>query len=243
MRRTWPVSVTSLTRPRSEQRSSQSTATTSKKSSVPSPASPGFLRSTTSPASIVGHYKEQPKETFPVMSSPEVWTGAEYELAAHMLHEGLSDMGLRIIQAVRERHDGERRNPWDEAECGHHYIRAMAAWSSLSVLSGFDYDGRTRELTLARRYPGATACAWTIPSGWGSYRMQADGAGLRLEVRRGHLALRTLRIRGYRTDQPGARVTIAGKTVPVGTETTREWTVLRFVPEITLEPGQDFQMS
>jgi len=36
---------------------------------------------------------------------------------------------LRIITAVRDRHDGLKCNPYDEQECGHHYVRSMAAWS------------------------------------------------------------------------------------------------------------------
>ena len=49
--------------------------------------------------------------------------------------------GHRVLANIAARYDGERRNPWDEPECGHHYARAMAAWTSLIALSGFDYLG------------------------------------------------------------------------------------------------------
>ena len=57
-----------------------------------------------------------------------------------MIYEGFTDEGLSIVKAVRDRHDGFRRNPWDEVECGHHYARAMSSWGLLIALSGFKYD-------------------------------------------------------------------------------------------------------
>ena len=43
---------------------------------------------------------------------------------------------------MRERFSGRRRNPFDEAECGHHYGRALASWGLVLALAGFHYDGR-----------------------------------------------------------------------------------------------------
>src|SRR5262249_38494055 len=57
--------------------------------------------------------------------SDEVWSGVESQGAAHLIYEGWVDRGLELVEAVRARHDGVRRNPWDEVECGHHYARAM----------------------------------------------------------------------------------------------------------------------
>ena len=56
-------------------------------------------------------------------------TGLEYLAAAHMMFAGMAREGVECIANIRARYDGEKRNPWDEAECGHHYARAMAAWS------------------------------------------------------------------------------------------------------------------
>lgn len=39
------------------------------------------------------------------------------------------------MRDIRSRFDGRKRNPFDETECGHHYARALAAWS---VLQAFD---------------------------------------------------------------------------------------------------------
>ena len=76
----------------------------------------------------------------PFVYSDEVWTGIEYQVAAHLIYEGFIDEGLTIVKAVRERHDGIRRNPWNEVECGNHYARSMASWSLLPALSGYKFD-------------------------------------------------------------------------------------------------------
>jgi len=66
----------------------------------------------------------------PFPYSDEVWTGIEYQVASHLMYEGLLREGLTLVKAVRERYDGRNRNPWDEVECGHHYARAMSSWGS-----------------------------------------------------------------------------------------------------------------
>ena len=61
----------------------------------------------------------------------EAWTGLEYATASHMMFAGMVAEGVECYTNVRARYDGERRNPWNEPECGHHYARAMSAWSGL----------------------------------------------------------------------------------------------------------------
>ena len=64
--------------------------------------------------------------------------------------------GVRVFENARMRHDGEKRNPWDEPECGHHYARAMSAWSGFAALSGFLYRGADGEVTLTPRWGGGS---------------------------------------------------------------------------------------
>ena len=68
-----------------------------------------------------------------------------------MLYEGQTDDGLKCISNIRNRYDGRKRSPFDEAECGHHYGRAMASWSAVLALSGFNYSGVTKELRLTNK--------------------------------------------------------------------------------------------
>ena len=53
--------------------------------------------------------------------------------------------GVETFENSRRRYDGERRNPWDEAECGHHYARAMSAWSGVLALERIPLSCRGEE--------------------------------------------------------------------------------------------------
>lgn len=85
----------------------------------------------------------------PFVYSDEVWTGIEYQVATGLVYEGLVDEALEIVRAVRDRYDGVRRNPWNEVECGNHYVRSMASWGLLLALTGCRWDGRDQTLRLA----------------------------------------------------------------------------------------------
>ncbi len=61
----------------------------------------------------------------------EVMTGFEYVAAAEMIFQGMDADGVKVVKAVRDRHDGLRRNPFNEPECGHNYARSMASWNCL----------------------------------------------------------------------------------------------------------------
>ena len=92
-------------------------------------------------ALVICDYGTAPRPRIPFPYFAEVMTGFEYSTAVLMLYSGMIEQGLECIQNIRSRYDGEKRNPWDEAECGHHYARAMASWSGIVALSGFEYDG------------------------------------------------------------------------------------------------------
>src|SRR5918994_1937205 len=52
----------------------------------------------------------------PVRYCDEVWTGIEYQVAAHCIMEGMVEEGMELLQALRRRYDGTRRNPYNEIE-------------------------------------------------------------------------------------------------------------------------------
>ncbi|NQT01079.1 MAG: hypothetical protein HQ580_03575, partial [Planctomycetes bacterium] len=64
-------------------------------------------------------------------------------------YEGQEDNGLKCIENIRERYDGCRRSPFNEAECGHHYARAMASWAAVLAMTGFGYSGVEKSMTFA----------------------------------------------------------------------------------------------
>jgi hypothetical protein len=134
---------------------------------------------------------QRPQVPFPYFS--EVMTGFEYQAAVLLIYEGLVEEGLQMIAAIRARYDGERRNPWDEAECGSHYARAMASWGPLPALSGGRWSGVTRRLSFAPRLsPDEFACFCAADEGWGLFRQRVreDGCEAELDWRFGQLRLR-----------------------------------------------------
>ena len=115
---------------------------------------------------------------------PEAMTGFEYCAATGMLYEGMEAEGLRCIEAIRERFDGARRNPFNEPECGHHYARSMASWSAVLALSGFHYSGVDKCFRITGK-PGKWF--WSNGSAWGTVTV-TDGKAI-LEVIEGSLEL------------------------------------------------------
>lgn len=114
----------------------------------------------------------------PFVYSDEVWTGIEYQVACTFIYEGYLEEGLTIVKAVRDRHDGYRRNPWDEVECGHHYARSMASYGLLTALSGFRYDLVKREISFDPKinqdhFSAFFCCGKT----WGIYRQEKKPDG------------------------------------------------------------------
>jgi len=130
----------------------------------------------------------------PFIYSDEVWTGIEYQVAAHLIYEGLVDEGLTIARATRARHDGVKRNPWNEAECGNHYARSMASWALLLALSGAHWDATTRTLGFAPAAHGPFTSFFSTATAWG--RVIIDDSGLTLVVEHGDLVLDRVRLRG-----------------------------------------------
>jgi non-lysosomal glucosylceramidase len=137
----------------------------------------------------------RPARPFPYCN--EVWTGLEYTAAAHMLYEGLLEDGLRVIEAVRARYDGRKRSPFDEAECGHHYARAMASWAAYLAATGFHYSAVTAAMRFARSVR-PVRWFWSTGEAWGVFVQSpsASGADVRLEVLHGAVALARLEVTG-----------------------------------------------
>lgn len=156
---------------------------------------------------------DRPRIPFPYYS--EVFTGLEYTLAALMINWGMVNEGIECVRNTRMRYDGEKRNPWDEAECGHHYARAMSSWSTVLALSGFAYDGAKASLVEVPRLPhDRFDCFWAAGTGWGtfSYRNQAAQGHFILRVIEGNLLCRSFEItaKGNRAVLRNGNATLAG---------------------------------
>ena len=136
---------------------------------------------------------DRPVVPFPYFS--EVMTGFEYTAAIGMLYAGLKDEGLQVIRDIRARYDGLHRSPFNEAECGHHYARAMAAWASVLALTGYHYDGTTGEMAFT---VGDGTWFWSNGNAFGTLAV-LDGM-LKFTVIEGTVKLETLRVNGVAHD-------------------------------------------
>jgi len=106
----------------------------------------------------------------PVLYCDEIWTGIEYQVAAHLICEGFLREGLAIIKGVQERYDGVKRNPWNEFECGYHYVRAMSSWSLLLSLSGYSFDALKHSLGFEPRIHSQNFKSFfSTSTGWGEF--------------------------------------------------------------------------
>jgi len=131
----------------------------------------------------------------PVLYRDEVWTGGEYQLASHLLHEGMIREGLSIIRGIHDRYDGKRHNPWNEVECGDHYARALASWGCLIALCGFTYDGPAGRLGFAPRWQEDNFKAFfTAAEGWGNVRQRRfeNSQENHIDVKYGQVVLKEL---------------------------------------------------
>ncbi|MEF2244753.1 GH116 family glycosyl-hydrolase [Paenibacillus sp. IITD108] len=122
----------------------------------------------------------------PFIYSDEVWSGVEYQVATHLILEGYLDEGLELVQAVRERHDGIKRNPWNEVECGHHYVRSMASWGLILAMSGFVADLVNKKIYFKPiMSQNNFRTFWSMGRAWGVYQQwktEKGGDDFHIEV-------------------------------------------------------------
>lgn len=125
----------------------------------------------------------------------ETMNGFEYQVAAHMIAEGMVKEGLAVIKTLDERYDGNKRNPFNEVECGDHYGRSMAAYGAFIAVTGFTYHGPRKQIGFAPKVsPENFKAAFTAAEGWGSYAQKITEQNLEAElvVKYGKVPLRTI---------------------------------------------------
>lgn len=112
------------------------------------------------------------KLSLPFVYSDEVWTGIEYQVAAHLMQMGNVQEGLDVVRLCRDRYDGKIRNPFNEYECGHWYARAMSSYGMLQGLTGVRYDAVDKTLHLDSKV-GDFTCFISTATGFGTVTLKA----------------------------------------------------------------------
>ena len=167
----------------------------------------------------------------PTRYSDEVWTGLEYEAAALLISTGQMQEAMTLLQAVRNRYDGIRMNPWNDIECGDHYVRAMSSWSLLLAATDFGWDAHRGELTVGNRTGQERLVAPFFASpAWGTYEID-DSGNVTIRVVGGEIEVKSIVVRGgnggsgvvveideqaigagFESDERGLRVMLADAT-------------------------------
>ncbi len=145
------------------------------------------------------------KPALPAPYAEEVWTGLEYMMASHLIQRGLVDEGLTVVRAARARHDGARRNPWNDMECGSYYVRALSSYALINAYSGLTFDQRRGEIGFRPARGGDGVYFWSAGKGWGLIELK--GSTVTLTVKGGQLVISRLVLPGL----PG-RATVGGRS-------------------------------
>ena len=159
------------------------------------------------------------KPIIPIPYCEECMTGFEYSFAGLLISEGFIDDGLKVVRAIRDRYDGEKRNPWNEMECGSNYARAMASFALLPIFSGFTFDMPHKHIGFAPLLDGDFKTMWNLGCAWGDF-IRTDKY-IRITVADGSLALQSLALDNAASVRT---MTVDGTEVPF----TCEQNTLRF---------------
>ena len=170
----------------------------------------------------------------------EVMNGFEYQVAGHMIWEGMVQQGLAVTRAVHDRHHPSKRNPWNEVECGDHYSRSMASYGVFIAACGFEYHGPKQHIGFAPKLtPENFKCAFISAEGWGSFSQKIAGGRqtASLALKWGSLRLRTISL--ATSEKPGSATVKVGDKITASSLSWRDGKVtIMLINEVLLTAGQ-----
>ncbi|MBQ7794205.1 MAG: hypothetical protein IJ366_06775, partial [Clostridia bacterium] len=148
------------------------------------------------------------KPKIPIPYCEETMTGFEYSFAGLLCSQGRIEDGLKVVEAIRNRFDGKKRNPWNEFECGSNYARSMASYALIPILSGFEFDMPHKYIGFNPYMTDNFRCIWSLADAWGDFAI-ADGK-VTITVIEGSIALKAL---GLKVCDSVSSVKIDGKNI------------------------------
>lgn len=165
-----------------------------------------------------GGLREGFKKHWQYMYFNECMTGFEWQVASHMIWEGMITEGLAIARAIHDRYDAVLRNPYNEIECSDHYARAMASYGAFIAACGYEYHGPKGYLAFAPRIqPEDFKAAFTTAEGWGSFSQRVSKRGQKelIELKYGTLRLNEMQFElAECVDSAEVTVELNGADVP-----------------------------
>jgi uncharacterized protein (DUF608 family) len=171
------------------------------------------------------------KPVVPLPYSEETQHGYEYGAGIQMIQAGLEKEGMDVVKGIRDRYNGENRNPYNEIECGSNYARSMASYALLLTYSGFSFDMTKAEIGFSPLREGKYF--WSLDKAWGQFEQAGGRNTLRVlygaqELRRFRLPKATVR-----------RVSLEGAPLPFGLDGP----VIVFEKTVTVKKGQSLAIE
>jgi len=174
-------------------------------------------------------------------------TGFEYQVAAHMVWEGLVEKGLAVTRMIHDRYHPAHRNPWNEVECSDHYARSMASYGVFLAACGYEHHGPKGYLAFAPRLtPEKFRAPFTTAEGWGTFAQERAGGTQRhtLEVRWGKLRLRSFACELAAGTRPGrVTVRVGDQNVAATPRLDGNRCTVTFGSEVTIPAGRSLLVA
>ncbi len=145
---------------------------------------------------IMASYPHGDLLDFPFPYYTEIMTGFEYSAATQMIYEGQVEEGEKIYKAIRDRFDGNKRNPFNEGEYGHRYGRAMASWTGILAYTGFQYSALKKSMSFNDRNG---KYFWSNGYNYGTVTIadNAKGKSVNINCLNGDIVLNEFSLAGY----------------------------------------------
>ena len=177
----------------------------------------------------------------------ECMSGFEWQVASHMVYEGMLKEGLAVSRAIHDRYDATLRNPYNEIECSDHYARAMASYGVFISICGFEYHGPKGYITFSPRLtPENFKAGFIAAEGWGTFSQQQEGNSQTEHI---HLHWGRLTLRQMGFDLPDgksarrAQVTVNKKDVEVICEQKENRVSITLPEPVKIQADQDIEIS
>ena len=186
------------------------------------------------------------RPALPFVYSDEVWTGIEYQVAAHLIYEGLVIEGLAITQARARPVRRRAAQPVERGRVRHRTTRARwPSWSLLTALSGYAWSAPEGRLAFAPKItPEDFRAFFTTGDGWGMFaqRIQPGTAAATIDLLFGTLALNSLAFGPVTLPTPpSVKATVGG--APVTARLADRAGAVTFDNTVRLKKGERLEIT
>ncbi|TXG39044.1 GH116 family glycosyl-hydrolase [Seonamhaeicola maritimus] len=177
----------------------------------------------------------------------ECMSGFEWQVAAHMIWEGMLEKGLAIGKAISDRYQPKHRNPYNEVECGDHYARALASYSAFMAICGYRYNGPEGKLAFGpKMQKNNFKAAFTTAEGWGQFTQKISLGKLiaGIDLKFGRLELKEFaldKVNGVSVAD--FKVELDGKRIKASFKEDAEQYILQFDSGFSFNEGSRLVMS